>query len=586
MVLPATGRRVFAPEPIVAAALLPARRRSQAGNPNSSDARRRIRCPLLWAAFLGARLLTEEHAQKEDEPMRAPLPWVFLESLLLAGFAFAADPAASAGAGSSAVREPPVSAAGTVPEATHRVRRKLFAVPSPLFIETPTAAQAAAWLRNLRFTPSAAAVVHVMNPYHVQRLLSDSQRSEIHSVGMAGFYANGELKDSTLATLAAQYMIRSALMHAGCLYFSRDLTGPGFWEIVEPERGEFHYEITDLILDAPRRSGGAELMVVQPYASWDQAAAGYASAPENEDMFTSGDYFVLKENTGPGPAFDLEAYEDFLTHLMAHTAQSVWEIGNEVDGGNGGTYSGAAGAAEYVELLQRSRTALGSDVTIVNAGSIGFVTFSEVAAFWPAFFSAGGGALIDALNLHYPGEWYQAASDSSELEELLDFFNGLLAANALAKEIWLTEFVVGDPSLSEQQVAEWYLKRFSFAAARGARKFFVELADSKGKDGLAPLGVSAMFYLEDGAFHAQLMFYTQKLINMKLTGFTGCAELVKDRQYEFAVNGKPVWVLWGAGALPPTLAGRTVKVTDVFGNETVTVSPTLTDRPVFVELVD
>ena len=31
-------------------------------------------------------------------------------------------------------------------------------------------------------------------------------------------------------------------------------------------------------------------------------------------------------------------------------------------------------------------------------------------------------------------------------------------------------------------------------------------------------------------------------MNYKLRGFTGCAELVEGEQYEFAVNGNPVFV--------------------------------------------
>ena len=518
--------------------------------------------------------------------MRAPLPWVFFLALPLAGSGFAAEPALDVGKSASSSRDHTCSAASADAGPAHSVRHRLVRLPVPLFLETPTASQAASWLKELRLTPSPAAVVHVMNPYHIQRLLSNAQRSQIHSVGMAGFYEDEELEDATRATLGAQYRIRSELMRAGGLYFSRDLTGPAFWEIVEPERGGFHYYLTDMILSNSRRSGGAELMVVQPYASWDQAAAGYPANSENESFFTGGDFFVLKENTGPGPAFDLAAYEDFLAHLKAHAGESFWEIANEMDGGNGGTYSGSSGALQYIELLRSSRRALGPEAVIVNGGSIGFIGFPEVAAFWPAFFSNGGGALIDVLNLHYPSEWDEAAQDSSKLEELLDFFNGYLAAGSLTKEIWLTEFVIGDSTLSEQQVAEWYLERFSFAAARGARKIFVELADTKGKNGLAPLGVSAMFYIQDEAFVAQLAFYTQKLINAKLTGFVGCTELVKDKQYEFSVNGKPVFVLWGAGQLPPALAGHAVKVTDVFGNETVTSAPLLTASPVFVEPLD
>lgn len=471
------------------------------------------------------------------------------------------------------------------PGTGHLVRRRLLRQPPPLFLETPTASLAAPWLKALALAPSPRAVVHAMNPYHIQRILSDTTRNEIHAAGMAGFYATPPLEGNTLETLRLAYQTRSGIMRSGGIYFSRDLTGEGFWDIVEPQPGVFHYEITDAILNAAGGAAGGSLMVIQPYASWDQLAADYAPKPENDSMFLGGDFFVLKQNTGPGPAFNLPAYENFLSHLKEHTGQGFFEIANEMDGGNGASYPNSAGALAYIELLKSSRRGLGPDATIVNGGSIGFLDVQANKDFWITFFSNGGGALIDVLNVHYPGEWNQAFQDSSELGEFLDFFHGVMAANSVVKDIWITEFVIGDSSFDEQQVAEWYLKRFSFAAARGTRKIFVEFADFHGSKGLAPLARSAMFYTEGQTFTAQLMFYTQKLINLKLSSFTACSELARDEQYEFAVNGHPVYVLWGAGSPPAALAGHVVKVTDVFGNETVTSTPVLTSSPVFVEIL-
>lgn len=513
--------------------------------------------------------------------MRGHSPLLLALVGLLGGVPF---PAAGAGQGSWAgARAGTARSTGMASGASRPVRRWLQRHP-PLFLETSTASLAAPWLKALALAPSPAAVVHAMNPYHIQRILSDTTRNDIHAAGMAGFYADPQLEDSTLETLRLAYQTRSGIMRSGGIYFSRNLTGEGFWEIVEPEPGVFHYEITDAILDAAASAGGASLLVVQPYASWDQLAAGYPPKPENDSLFLGGDFFVLKQNTGPGPAFDLAAYEDFLAHLKQHTGQRFFEIANEMDGGSGASYPDPDGALAYIELLKSSRTALGPDATIVNGGSIGFLDVQATKDFWTTFFSHGGGAQIDVLNVHYPGEWNQAFEDSSELGDFLDFFNGVMAANSVVKDIWITEFVIGDSSFDEQQVAEWYLKRLSFAAARDTRKIFVELADFRGPQGLAPLGRSAMFYTEGQTFWAQLMFYTQKLINLKLSAFTACTELVRDEQYEFTVNGHPVYVLWGSASPPAALAGHVVKITDVFGNETVTSTPVLTSSPVFVEV--
>jgi hypothetical protein len=516
--------------------------------------------------------------------MRCPSPLLFALAAFLVGASFPAvgageKPGVGTGSGQACATD-----AG--PSAGHRPRRRLVGHPPPLFLETPTASLAAPWLKALDLAPSPAAVVHAMNPYHIQRILSDTTRNEIHAAGMAGFYTSPQLKESTLETLQLAYQTRSKIMRLGGIYLSRNLTGEGFWEIVEPQPEIFHYEITDAILNAAASGAGGSLMVIQPYASWDQLAAGYPPKTENDSLFAGGDFFVLKQNTGPGPAFDLPAYESFLTHLDQHTGQKVFEIANEMDGGSGASYPNSEGALAYIELLRSSRKGLGPDATIVNGGSIGFLDVQANKDFWITFFSHGGGALIDALNVHYPGEWNQAFQDSSELGEFLDFFNGVMAANSVVKDIWITEFVIGDPSFDEQQVAEWYLKRFCFAAVRGTKKIFIEFSDFRGSHGLAPLGRSAMFYTEGETFTAQLMFYTQKLINLKLSSFAHCTELVRDEQYEFTVDGHPVYVVWGVGSPPTALAGHVVKVTDVFGNETITSTPVLTSRPVFVEILE
>ena len=45
------------------------------------------------------------------------------------------------------------------------------------------------------------------------------------------------------------------------------------------------------------------------------------------------------------------------------------------------------------------------------------------------------------------------------------------------------------------------------------------------------------------------------------------------------MNGKPVYALWGPSAPPAALNGHIVKITDVYGNETIT------GTPVFMEIV-
>jgi len=81
----------------------------------------------------------------------------------------------------------------------------------------------------------------------------------------------------------------------------------------------------------------------------------------------------------------------------------------------------------------------------------------------------------------------------------------------------------------------------------------------------------------------KLVYFAQQVLSTKIDGFSSAQEL-GNGQYKFVVNGKPVYVLWGAGQIPAELSGQ-ARVTDLRGNETrVMVSDLrLTDTPVFVE---
>lgn len=485
--------------------------------------------------------------------------------------------------------------------------REVFAAPKPPLLETATAALAEPWLKALNLPLSPDAIIHAMNPYHYQRFFSQALKQTIHKMGMLGFYADAALMNGTLSLLASEVHVRSQYMQFGGLYYSRNITGEGFWEVVNPAPGVFHLEITNTILNAIKTAGGGSLMLIQPYASRDQMAGGYPADPNKAGWFDAGDLFPLKNPIGPGPVVSIPEYKDFIVYLQKHTGQQIFEIANEMDGGSGASYSPAnGGGAKYANLIKATRQALGSDVKILNGGSIGMVTDPMVSSFWDDFFKAGGGKDISALNIHY-GEvnWDDPKAFTYDptffqLRDVLDFYNNVMAKYNSLKDIWITEFPIGDPRLSEQQIAEWYVKKFSFAAARNVKKIFIELADggqSVAAPNLMPLGRGAMLYIvgqSNPIWVAQLIYYTQKLMNWKLTGFTQCTELLFAQQYRFEVKGKPVFVLWGESPIPTAIAGVPIKITDAFGKETYKTVPSgalvrdligSPDKPVFVELM-
>ena len=181
------------------------------------------------------------------------------------------------------------------------------------------------------------------------------------------------------------------------------------------------------------------------------------------------------------------------------------------------------------------------------------------------------------MNFHFGNEFDTTQSDFVvDLGTHIDLYYSVMPPGK-KKGIWITEYITGDRKLSEFDVAIGYLQRFAFAASRGVTKLFIEFyghllpprrGTSDSPDGMpGPIDKSAMVQVDrQGRYKAQLIFYTQKLMNLKLGGFTRCVELTRThKQYTFTVKGRAVYVLWG-GETPPDLAGKLATVTDVFGN--------------------
>lgn len=447
-------------------------------------------------------------------------------------------------------------------------------------VDSDTAALVSDDLRNLELSTSATDhVIEPMLPYHFQGILNDTLRDQVHDLGMTAVYNNAGLTDVITSTLQAEYDVRSPILQAAGLALSRDLTATGFWEIQEPSQNNFHYEWSDIEMDSSAAYGIQNLVTIQPYALWDQQAAGYSSNPDNDHLYDGGDYFVLKDNTGPGAVYNLTAYQNFLTQLASTYPQlTYYEIGNEVDGSDS-PY--ANDGASYAELIAASRTALGNDLTLVNAGAID-IRFS----FWSDFFAAGGGDDIDIFNIHYNVEKAGMESDFSVYQSSLSGYNNVLDTAGVSLPIWITEMgtYADDTNQTEEEQAAWHIKYFAYGAARGVTKFFIDVFGNNSET----LGQSAMLYEDSGStdWTARLLLYTAKQLNAKLSGFTACEELVAGEQYKFTVGDEAVYVLWGSAALPTELSDQTLMVEDIYGNVSYTASVILSDNPVFVTMDD
>jgi len=240
---------------------------------------------------------------------------------------------------------------------------------------------------------------------------------------------------------------RVKLVQATGFSLDRELVPYFTWNIIEPRKGQFDWELTDTYAQAATDAGIKISAVIQPFASWDQKNTPPLVNCQAFDFA----YYDYKAS----PLNDLAEYENFLTKTVERYKDqvAVWEIGNEYDGPCGGYENNPQGYFDLVKITSAAIKKADPQAIVANGGA------SEVAGagpgtkstknFWTKFFALGGSRYIDYFNFHYNTERSQNAElDAATLEEALAFWNGLLEKNGGRKPLYLTEFGIysGRPS--------------------------------------------------------------------------------------------------------------------------------------------
>lgn len=217
------------------------------------------------------------------------------------------------------------------------------------------------------------------------------------------------------------------------------------WNVIEPQKGQFDWELTDLYAQAASNAGVKISAVIQPFASWDQKNT-LPLANCNALDFAFYDYKA-------GPPNDLAEYENFLTKTVERYKDkvAVWEIGNEIEGDCGGYQNNPEG---YLKLLKISYDVIKEadpGAKVLNGGALEFPD-NSIRNFWTKFFQLGGGQYIDYFNIHYNIERSPSPKlDPAIFQEKLTFFNNLMEKNGGKKPLYLTEFGIysGSPSFPQ-----------------------------------------------------------------------------------------------------------------------------------------
>jgi hypothetical protein len=229
--------------------------------------------------------------------------------------------------------------------------------------------------------------------------------------------------------------------------FSLDRGSFGYftWNIIEPQKGQFDWDLTDIYVEGEMNAGIKIFAVIQPFAGWDQKNT-LPLANCNALDFAYYDYKA-------GPPNNLAEYKNFLTKTVERYKNkvAVWEIGNEYDGRCGGYENNPEEYFNLVKISSETIKKVDPKAKVTNGGALEF-SDSSIRNFWAKFFQLGGSQYLDYFNVHYNIERsLNAKLNPAAFQEVLTFFNNLMEKTGGKKPLYLTEFGIYSGSPSSQQ---------------------------------------------------------------------------------------------------------------------------------------
>jgi len=217
------------------------------------------------------------------------------------------------------------------------------------------------------------------------------------------------------------------------------------WNVIEPAKGQFDWELTDMYAQVASDAGIKISAVIQPFAGWDQKDT------KPEKSMADFAYYDYKA----GPPKDIAEYKNFLTKMVERYKNkvAVWEIGNEPENPGSGYQNNSEGYFDLVKITSETIKRADPKAIVTNGGAMPIVGMPEFDSlfktYWTKFFTLGGNQYIDYFNIHYNNERSPGAKfDPAMFQEELTFFNNLMDKNGGRKPLYLTEFGIysGAPS--------------------------------------------------------------------------------------------------------------------------------------------
>jgi hypothetical protein len=387
-----------------------------------------------------------------------------------------------------------------------------------------------------------------------------------------------EILNSNFGFLGATF--NAPELEALGIKWDRPHPGPFIWGKVEEVRGIYNWKEVDRYVARAQQKHFAILATIWPFAGWDQADLDV----DNDESIV----FEREMGRSRHKPNNMEAYQEFVTALVERydgdgiddmpgleLPIKYWEASNEPSMQDGFNTFFNGSSEDYLEILKATYQAVktaDTEAKIVQGGMAGMEPW--MVSFWEPVLEEGQ-RYFDIANIHSIG--------ASEVLNVLDF-EKLLAKYGIDKPIWVTEaqhrvgMTLYGKELSLEQHAEVMVTSYVLSFAHGVDKiFYTTFRAPPSSD--PQFGQSALVG-SDGekrpAYHA-----VETMIS-KLDGFTEVEELGTG-SYRFRIGDRTVYVLWGGSAVPEGITGQVV-VTDIYGQETITDNPGVTDSPAFFEL--
>jgi len=396
------------------------------------------------------------------------------------------------------------------------------------------------------------------------------------------------------------------------------------WNDLEPEKGQFNWEMTDLAAKLAGEEDIYYLSIIWPYVNWDQDTCHTGARYESERDPEKGGKLKV------GKPCDMEAYKSFLTKAVERydgdgvddmpglkIPVKYWEVLNEPEmqggstGGMGEELKFFVGTPEeYLDILKASYEVIKAadpDAKVLHAGMAGVQqSFQE---FWSPIYKEAAN-YFDIANVH-------TINTDTKRDDLymIKFKKYLEKYGVKDRPIWITEVQYGELQEEPKDIEEFnqlIARSTVFALALGADKlFYIENWLTWGKAKIPEQEGAGKEKIQgekdEKAAGPQLMETdpndpTQKTyLNLvqKINSF-GSIETIKEEykenpadnegasstigQYKFVKGDSTIYVLWGKADLPPEISGR-VKITDIYGDvEEIDASEIkLTGDVIFVE---